>query len=154
MSLTSPSRVTKLKSTPKRTHKTSPRPTTSPSTTPLISLETYVSNAPFDIVIQDQDDIAELSFERNFSPHVKETCVPFPLPLLHPPISSPLFSPFLHSPKLSRASADASPQQKQLPSPLLQSNPRPHLPTPLNHHKPATHHSLLRRGPYARKHRR
>ncbi|KAE9377320.1 hypothetical protein N431DRAFT_480390 [Stipitochalara longipes BDJ] len=73
MSLTPPSRVTKSKAPPKKTHRSSPRSTTSPSATSLISLETYVSNIFFDIIIQDQDDIAELAFKRNFSTHVKET---------------------------------------------------------------------------------
>jgi len=72
MSLLSTSRVTKSKSKPHKAHKTSSRSSTSPSSAPLISLQAYVSNIFFGAVIQDQDDIAEIVYKRNWSAHVKE----------------------------------------------------------------------------------
>jgi len=72
MSLLSTSRVTKSKSKPQKTHKSSYRSSTSPSSAPLISLQAYVSNIFFGAVIQDQDDIAEIVYKRNWSAHVKE----------------------------------------------------------------------------------
>ncbi|KAE9379842.1 hypothetical protein N431DRAFT_121199, partial [Stipitochalara longipes BDJ] len=72
MSHISASRVAKPKSKHQKPHKTTSRSTTSPSSSPLISLQTYVSNIFFDIFIQDQDDIAEISYKRNWSNHVKE----------------------------------------------------------------------------------
>jgi hypothetical protein len=73
---------------------------------PLISLETYISNVFFDIVIQDQDDIAELSFERNFSPHVKEMSVHLTSSLLFSIPLKPTILPLPHSPGITRTFAD------------------------------------------------
>jgi len=53
-------------------------PTTSPYITSkpgFLSLEAYVSNLFYDAVIQDQDDVAEITYNRNWSRQVKELYV-------------------------------------------------------------------------------
>jgi hypothetical protein len=75
MSHMSSSRVTKQKAKSPKHQKASLRSMVSPSSYPLISLQTYVSNIFFDIFIQDQDDIAEIAYKRNWSTRVKEKYV-------------------------------------------------------------------------------
>jgi len=72
MSPPPPFRVAKSKGTPKKTTKTGSQTTNSPSISPQISLEAYIANIFFDVIIQDQDDIAELVLKRNFTPNIKE----------------------------------------------------------------------------------
>ena len=42
------------------------------SNTNSTTLETWLSNAFYDLVIQDQDDVAEITFDRAWSQKVKE----------------------------------------------------------------------------------
>lgn len=39
---------------------------------PFLSLQAFISNIFFGIFIQDDDDLSELVFERNWSRHVQE----------------------------------------------------------------------------------
>lgn len=61
----------------KPSHSPSPNPETS-----LISLQAFLSNAFYLVLIQDDDEIFELTYLKTWSQHVKEKCILTPSPVL------------------------------------------------------------------------